>query len=70
LPGNLSDTGYQVRVKLRQLTAKDTFHLELPVADRMVGFDLDGFPQDTFYTGLLRVKGNAGKSLPGAMASR
>ena len=67
LPGILSGTSYQVRVKLRQLASKDYFHLELPVADRMVGFDLDGFPQDGFYTSLLRVKGNAGRSLPGAV---
>ena len=67
LPGNLSGTSYQVRVKLRQLTAKDVFHLELPVADQMVGFDLDGSPRDGFYTGLQRVKDKGAKDAPGAL---
>jgi len=33
LPGKLSGTSYQVRVKLRQLTAKDAFHMVLPAGD-------------------------------------
>jgi len=67
LPGNLSGTSYTVRVKLRQLAAKEVFHLELPVADQMVGFDLDGFPRDGFYTGLNRVKGKMTRAVPGAL---
>ena len=67
LSGNLSGTSYQVRVKLRQLTAKNVFHLALPVADRMVGFDMDGSPADGFYTTLLRVNGKMGKNVPGAV---
>jgi hypothetical protein len=67
LPGNLSGTSYQVRVKLRQLTAKDSFHLDLPVADRMVGFGLDEWPKDGFYTGLSQVEGKLLKNGPGAV---
>ena len=52
LPGNFAGTSYQVRVKLRQLAAKDVFHVVLPVADRMCGFELDGVPNDGIYTGL------------------
>ena len=68
LPGKLNATSYQVRVKLRQLPGpKDVFHLILPVANRMVGFDLDGFPQAEFYTGLVRVNGRAAGNLPGTV---
>ncbi|MBI3879085.1 MAG: protein kinase [Verrucomicrobia bacterium] len=67
LAGNPSGTSYQVRVKLRQLSAKNVFHLALPVADRMVGFDLDGTPADGFYTTLLRVNDKLGKNVPGAL---
>jgi WD domain, G-beta repeat len=67
LPGEVSGISYQVRVRLRQLAGKKFFHLILPVADRMTGFDLDGFPRDGFYTGLVRVNGKAGKDLPGAV---
>ena len=41
LTGTFAGTSYQVRVKLRQLAAKEVFHVVLPVGDRMVGFDLD-----------------------------
>ena len=68
LPGNLSGTSYQVRVKLRQLTAKEVFHVILPVADRMVGFDLDGSAGN--WTGLVHVDGKWGKNLPGALAGK
>jgi WD40 repeat protein len=37
LPGEVSGTSYQVRVKLRQLAEKRVFHIVLPVADRMCG---------------------------------
>ncbi len=67
LPGAVSGISYQVRVRLRRLAGKKFFHLILPVADRMTGFDLDGFPRDGFYTGLVRVNGKAGKDLPGAV---
>ena len=64
LPGDLSGTSYTVRVKLRQLPAKGVFHVVLPVADRMCGFDLDGFPDQGHRSGLIRVNGKAGKNLP------
>ena len=67
LPGSLSGTSYQVRVKLRQLKAKTVFHLALPIGDRMVGFDVDGTPADGFYNTLLRVNGKMGKNVPGAV---
>jgi WD40 repeat protein len=70
LPGNLSNASYQVRVKLRQLTVKDTFHLELPVADQMVGFEMDGQPGLGFYTGLDKVNGKMGKNLPGVVEGK
>lgn len=70
LPGNLGNASYQVRVKLRQLTVKDVFHLELPVADRMVGFELDGQPGLGFYTGLDKVNGKMGKNLPGVVEGK
>ena len=65
LPGNLGGTNYQVRVQVRQLAAKDGFHLALPVADRMVAFELDGFPSDGHCTGLAMVNGQTAKNLPG-----
>ena len=68
LPGNLSDTSYTVRVKLRQLVAKNGFSLELPVGNRMVGFDLDG--SDGTWTSLTLVNGKFGIGLPGALAGK
>ncbi len=68
LPGNFAATSYQVRVKLRQLTAKDVFHVVLPVGDRMTGFELDGFAGK--YTGLNRVNGKQGKDLPGVVEGK
>ena len=70
LPGNLSGFSYQVRVKLRQLTAKGVFHIVLPVGDRMTGFDLDGRPQNGIYTGLVQVNGKLGKDLPGVIEGK
>ena len=68
LPGDLSGTSYQVRVKLRQLAPKNVFHVVLPVGDRMVGFDLDGFSGQ--YTGLVMVNGKFGKDLPGSLEGK
>ena len=70
LPGNLSNASYQVRVKLRQLTASNCFQLEIPVADRMVGFGLDDWPKDGFYTGLSQIDGKLIKNGPGAVHGR
>ena len=70
LPGNLSGTSYQVRVKLRQLTPTKVFHVVLPVGDRMTGFDLDGRPQNGIYTGLVQVNGKLGKDLPGTIEGK
>jgi len=63
LPVEVSGTSYQVRVKLRQLTAKHVFHLVLPVADRMCGFDFEGRISGGIYTGLILVN-KYGKDLP------
>ncbi|MEQ1862249.1 MAG: hypothetical protein ABMA13_20215, partial [Chthoniobacteraceae bacterium] len=70
LPGDLSGTSYQVRVKLRQLDPKQSFHLVLPVADRMCGFELEGRPHGGIYTGLVMVNGKFGKDLPGAVQGK
>ncbi len=70
MPGNFANASYQLRVKLRQLTVKDTFHLELPIADQMVGFEMDGQPGLGFYTGLDKVNGKMGKKLTGVVAGK
>lgn len=68
LPGNFAGANYRVRVKLRQLAPKNVFHISLPIGDRMVSFELDGYGGR--YTGLDRVNGNGGKDLPGAIAGK
>ena len=68
LPGDFSGTSYRVRVKLRQLPAKDVFHVVLPVGDRMTGFELDGFYGK--YTGLYMVNGKGGKEVPGVVEGK
>jgi hypothetical protein len=68
--GRLSGTSYQVRVKLRQLTDKQVFHVALPVGDRMCGFDLDGRPHGGIYTSVMLVDGKYGKDLPGAVEGK
>ena len=72
LPGNYADGSYSVCVKLRQVAAKEkeSFNLLLPVADRRVGFNLDGFPRDGYCTGLILVNGKRGKELPGVVVGK
>jgi serine/threonine protein kinase/WD40 repeat protein len=70
LPGNVSGTSYQVRAKLRQLDPKQSFHLVLPVAERMCGFELEGRIGSGIYTGLILVNGKYGKDLPGAVEGK
>ena len=72
LPGNYADGSYSVCVKLRQVAAKEkeSFNLLLPVADRRVGFNLDGFPRDGYCTGLILVNGKLGKDLPGVIEGK
>ncbi len=70
LLGNLAGLSYQVRVKLRQLAPKDVFHLAFPVGDRMVGFDLEGFREEGYYTGLILVNGKQGKDCPGVVTGK
>ena len=67
LPVNLADVSYELRIKLRQLVARETFHVLLPVGDHMVGFDLDGYPFRGHYTGLVGVNGKSADSLPGTL---
>lgn len=67
LPADVSGTSYRVRMKLRRLTAKNVFHVVLPVADRMCGFELDGYFQGRACSGLILVDGNYGKDVPGAV---
>jgi hypothetical protein len=72
LPGEVSGTSYRVRMRLRQLAAKQVFHLVLPVADRMCGFDFEGRPSGGggVYTGLGLVNGKYGKNLPGIVVGK
>ncbi len=71
LPGDLHGTSYQVRVKLRQIaTARETLFLGLPAGDRMVGFDLDGWPDSGRLTVISLVDGTWGNKLPGATAGK
>jgi serine/threonine protein kinase/WD40 repeat protein len=70
LPGSLAGTSYTVRLKVKRLVAQDAFQVILPIADRMVGFELDGFPRIGSYTGLNQVNGQSGKTLPGALRGR
>ena len=67
LPVTLAGKSYEVEVTLRQLVERDVFHVVLPVGERMVGFDLDGAAFAGYYTGLVTVDGQWGKSLPGAL---
>jgi WD40 repeat protein len=69
LPGELSGTSYQVRVRMRQLPAKDVFYIRLPIADRMCGFLLEGRLKG-IYTCLYMVDGKSGKDLPGAVEGK
>lgn len=68
LPGSFAGISYQVRVKLRQLTAKDVFFIVLPVGDQMTGFELDGWGGK--YSGLNMVNGKYGQSLPGVVKGK
>ena len=70
LLGDFANTSYQLRVKLRKLAQKEGFYLALPIASRMVGFNLDGFPSDGYITALQLVNGKKGTDVPGAVAGR
>ena len=67
MPGNFRSTSYRVHVKVRHLTPKDGIHLALPVGDRTVGFELDGFPSLGWISGLNAVNGKFGRELPGGV---
>ncbi len=69
LPGEFSGTSYRVRVRMRQLSAKDVFYIGLPIADRMCGFVLEG-RLGGIYTCLHVVDGKSGKDLPGAVEGK
>ena len=68
LPGAFSGTSYQVRLRVRQETAIETFVVSLPVGDRMAAFVLDGWGGPT--TSLLAVNGRGGSDVPGALVGR
>jgi hypothetical protein len=70
LPGKVSGTSYRVRVKLRRLDRVQSFHIVLPVADRMCGFDLEGRTSDAFYTGLYLVNGKFLQDVPGILEGK
>ncbi len=67
LPGSFAGISYQVRVRLMQLEAKDSFNLHLPVGSRAVNFILDGFPTAGYYTGLSHVKGKNADNQTGSV---
>jgi WD40 repeat protein len=64
LPGKFAQSSYQVRVKLRQLTPKESLHILLPVADHQTSFMLDGYPQEGYWSCLHIIKGVNEKSQP------
>jgi serine/threonine protein kinase len=68
LPARLPQASYQLRVKLRQLTPKDVFHVILPVGDRIVGFALDSWSGK--YTGLDMVNGRGVKDQPDVLEGK
>ncbi|MFO1484832.1 MAG: serine/threonine-protein kinase [Verrucomicrobiaceae bacterium] len=70
LPARVAGISYQVHVRLRRLAEWQAFHVVLPVADRMCGFDLDGRPHGGIYTGLIVVNGKWGKNLPGVVEGK
>ena len=70
LPGDFAGSSYQVRVKLRQLAPQNVFAVLLPVADRQVAFNLDGFPEDGHFTSLAQIDGHGGNTVPGALAGK
>ncbi|HCN31156.1 MAG TPA: hypothetical protein DIT64_21075, partial [Verrucomicrobiales bacterium] len=69
LPAEVPGTSYRVRVKLRRVSGQQVFHIVLPVADRMCGFELEG-RFGGFYTGLSLVNGKLGKDLPGVVEGK
>ena len=70
LPGDVSGISYRVRMRLRQLAAKQLFQVTLPVADRLCGFELDRVGGAGIYTGLNMVNGLYGKDLPGVVEGK
>lgn len=71
LPGDFAATSYQVRMKLRQVgKVWQTLFLALPVGDGTVGFDLDGWPQLGYRTGISKVEGKVVPDRPGALEGR
>jgi len=71
LPAEVSGTSYRLRVKLRKVAEKGVFHIVLPVADRMCGFELERRPSSSnFYTGLSLVNGKWGPDLPGVVEGK
>jgi serine/threonine protein kinase/WD40 repeat protein len=70
LIGDFSGTSYTVRLRLRQGNAKNVFHVVLPIADRMCGFEMDRRGSVGVYTGLTMVNGKFGKDLPGAVEGK
>jgi hypothetical protein len=70
LPGDVSGISYRVRMRLRQLAAKQLFQVTLPVADRLCGFELDRVGGAGIYTSLNMVNGLYGKDLPGVVEGK
>ena len=71
LPCELAGGSYQMRLTLQRMKSGSTFHIALPVGDRMCGLDLDGKSgRDPPTTGLVTVNGKWGVRLPGVVIGR
>ncbi len=69
LPGEFANASYQLQLKFRRLTPKESLTVFLPVAGRQTGFMLDGYPNSGFVSGLHYVDGQGGSGQPNAVNS-
>jgi len=70
LPGNFARRSYQVRLKLRQLSAQESIHIILPVADHHTTFMLDGFPSRGYWSCLNAINDTDGAKQPGTVKGK
>jgi serine/threonine protein kinase len=65
LHGDFAGASYDIRIQLRHVTGGASFNVILPVADRMVQFVLEGYPELGSYSGFELVDGNEPQLVPG-----
>jgi len=70
LPGNFAQRSYQVRLKLRQLSAQDSIHIILPVADHHTTFMLDGYLARGCWSCLHTISDTDGAHQPGTVIGK